>query len=64
MTFKTTMQWLFNDICYSFTACFDGKIGVFQQTVVRVYYILRQSCCDHPPTSYTTVSLKGVGGRF
>ena len=24
---------------YSFTACFDGKIGVFQQTVVRVYYI-------------------------
>ena len=22
-------------------ACFDWKIGVFQQTIVRVYYILK-----------------------
>ena len=34
-------NWLFNDIwCYFFIACFDWKIGVLQQTVVRVYYIL------------------------
>ena len=26
--------------CYLLTACFDLKIGFFQQTVVRVYYIL------------------------
>ena len=37
---KTTINWLFNDIGYLFIACFDGKIGVFQQTVVIVYYIL------------------------
>ena len=26
--------------CYLFIGCFDWKICVFQQTVVRVYYIL------------------------
>ena len=26
---------------YLFIACFDWKVGVFQQTVVRVYYILK-----------------------
>ena len=41
---KTTINWLFNDIsCYLFIACFDWKINVFQQTVIRVYYILK--CC-------------------
>ena len=31
-----------NDIwCYLFTGCFHWKIGVFQQNVVRVYYILK-----------------------
>ena len=38
---KTKINWLFDDIwCYLFIACFDWKIGLFQQTVVRVYYIL------------------------
>ena len=41
MPSKTTVNWLSNDICYSFIACFDWKIGDFQQTVVRVYYILK-----------------------
>ena len=41
MPSKTTINWLFNDIwCYLFIACFDWKIDVFQQTVVRVYYNL------------------------
>ena len=39
---KSTINWLFNDIwCYLFITCFDWKIGIFQQTVVRVYYILK-----------------------
>ena len=33
MPSKTTVNWLFNDICYSFIACFDWKIAVSQQTV-------------------------------
>ena len=42
MPFKTTVNWLFNDIyCYLVISCFDWKIGVFQQTVVRVYRILK-----------------------
>ena len=37
-----TINCLFNDVwCYLFIACFDWKIGVFQQTVIRVYYILK-----------------------
>ena len=39
MSSKTTINWLFNNICYLFIACFEWKIDVFQQTVVRVYYI-------------------------
>ena len=36
MPFKTTVNWLFNDIwCYLVIGCFDWKIVVFQQTVVR-----------------------------
>ena len=35
MSFKTTVNWLFNDICYLVMGCFDWKIGVFQQTVLR-----------------------------
>ena len=35
-------NWLFNDIlCYLLIACFDWKVGVFHQTVVGVYYILK-----------------------
>ena len=42
MPFKTTVNWLFNDIyCYLVISCCDRKIGVFQQTVVRVYCILK-----------------------
>ena len=45
MPSKSTINWLFNDIwCYLFIACFDWKTGVFQQTVVRVYYILNGYC--------------------
>ena len=40
--FKTTVNRLFNDIwCYLVIGCFDWKIAVFQQAVVRVYYILK-----------------------
>ena len=36
MPFKTTVNWLFNDIwCYLVIGYFDWKIGVSQQTVVR-----------------------------
>ena len=46
-TTHLTIIWLFNDImilwCYLFIACFEWKIGVFQQTVVMVYYILKQT---------------------
>ena len=39
---KTTINWLFNDIWYYLViSCFDWKNGVFQQSVVRVYYILK-----------------------
>ena len=42
--FKTSINWLFNKIwCYLFSAYFDWKTGVFQQTVVRVYYTLKKS---------------------
>ena len=40
MPFKTTVNWLFNDMrCYLVIGCFDWKIVVFQQIVVGVYYI-------------------------
>ena len=43
MPSKTTINWLFDNIwCYLFIACFDWKTEVFQQTVVRVYYILKR----------------------
>ena len=36
MPLKTTVNWLFNDIwCYLVTGCFDWKISIFKQTVVR-----------------------------
>ena len=36
MLFKTTLNWLFNDIwCYLVIGSFDWKIGIFQQTVLR-----------------------------
>ena len=36
MPLKTTVNWLFNDIwCSLVIDCFDWKIGVFQQAVVR-----------------------------
>ena len=36
MPFKIAVNWLFDDIwCYLVFSCFDGKIGVFQQTVLR-----------------------------
>ena len=36
ITFKTTVNWLFNDKwCHLVIGCFGWKIGVFQQIVVR-----------------------------
>ena len=35
MPFKTEVNWLFNIWCYLVIGCFDWKIGVFQQTVVK-----------------------------
>ena len=41
MPSKTTTNWLFTYIrCYLFIACFHCKIGIFQKTVLRVYYII------------------------
>ena len=41
MPSKTGVNRLYNDIwCYLASACFDWKIDIFQQTVVRIYYIL------------------------
>ena len=41
MPFKTTVNWLFNYTwCYLVIGCFNFKNVFFQQTVVRVYYIL------------------------
>ena len=43
MPLKTIANCLFNDIwCYLVLACFYWKIGVFQYSVVRVYYSLKQ----------------------
>ena len=43
MPFKITVNWLFDDIwCYLVMGCFNLKNGVFQQTVVRVYCILKE----------------------
>ena len=39
---KTTLNWLYNDIwCYLDIGYFDWKTDVFQQTVIRVYYIFK-----------------------
>ena len=35
MLFKTTVNCLFNNICYLVIGCFDWKIGISQQTDVR-----------------------------
>ena len=54
MPFKITVNWLFNDIWhYLVIGCFDWKNTVFQQTVVRAYYIPRLDCrWWHNPPSY------------
>ena len=47
MPSKTTVNFLFNDIlCYFFIACFDLKIDVFQQAVVKIYHILKPGILD------------------
>ena len=41
MPSNTKTNWLFNDIwCYLSIACFDWKIDVFQQRVLRVIILL------------------------
>ena len=43
MSFKITVNWLFNDIwCYLVIDSFDWKIRVFQLTVEEVYYIINR----------------------
>ena len=43
MPSKTTINRLFNEIwCYLIIACFEWKIDVFQQTVVRDYFTLKK----------------------
>ena len=47
MSSKRTVSWLFNDIrWYLFIASFDWKDGVFQPTVVRVYYIPKRKIME------------------
>ena len=46
--------------CYLFIACFDWKIGIFQQTVVRVYYILKKQQ-QQQKTGKFRVMRKGLG---
>ena len=44
MPSKTTINWKFSDIwCYLFIASFDWKIGVFQHTFGRIYYIFNNN---------------------
>ena len=43
MPSKTAINWPFDGICYLLIASFNWKIGVFQQTVVRVCYILNRN---------------------
>ena len=44
MLSKTTINGLFNEILiYLFIACFDWKVGVFHETVIRVYHILNKT---------------------
>ena len=51
--------YLFNDICYLFNAWFDWKIGIFQQTVVRVnHYIPRFVVIDMARDKRKLVSVK------
>ena len=40
---------------YLFISCFDWKIGVFQQTVVRVYYTLKGTLMQIWKSSYMFV---------
>ena len=43
MPSKTRANWLFTNIwCYLFVAYFNWKIGLLQQTVAWVYYILKE----------------------
>ena len=43
MPSKTKINRQFNDIwCYLSIACFDWETGLFQQTVVKVYYVLKE----------------------
>ena len=47
MPSKIAINWLFTNIwCYLLIASFDWKIVVFQQTVLRVYYILNSFVCS------------------
>ena len=40
MPFKTTVNWLINDIwCYLLIGCFDAKISVFQQTPTKEFIV-------------------------
>ena len=42
MPLKITVNWLVNNIwCYLVIGCFDWIIVIFQEVVVRVYYILK-----------------------
>ena len=44
MLSQTTINGLFNDIWIDlFIACFDWKVGVFHETVIRVYYIINET---------------------
>ena len=43
MPFIRTVNWLFNDTCYLVIGCFDWNIGIFQWSVVKVYYILNRA---------------------
>ena len=39
-------------------------LNIVSNTDYLIFWWLKQSCQDHPPTSYTTVLLKGVGWEF
>ena len=55
MSFKKTVNWLFNDIwCYLVIDSFDWKIRVFQLTVAEVYYIINRFEGDHACKSNLT----------
>ena len=64
MSPKITISWLFSDVwCHLFVACFHWKDSVFQQIVVRIYYILNIFSCRTSIISYKMEIIAGISNE-